>query len=103
MESVLKPGPQHFLAHLASPLNLGRLAEMMIVTLKTYPAPNAGSPSAEEPRPLTAEEVRELDGYGYLSGRLPIPHRAWELWSRETRWGAEGKEYPDPVADVRIP
>lgn len=75
----------------------------MIVTRKTYPAPNAGSPSAEEPRPLTNEEVRELDGYGYLSGRLPIPHRAYELWSREIMWGAEGKEYPDLFAGVRIP
>lgn len=43
--------------------------------------------------PLTDEEVRELDGYGELSGRRLHPARAVELWEREILFG---RVTPDP-------
>lgn len=40
-------------------------------------------------KPLTPEEVAELDTYGELHGSVPAPARAIELWSREIMYGKE--------------
>jgi len=38
-------------------------------------------------QPLTAAEVAELDTYGHIHGRIPLPRRAIELWEREILYG----------------
>lgn len=44
-------------------------------------------------KPLTPEEVDELDTYGELRGNVAAPARAIELWQRELLFG---REHPDP-------
>ncbi len=46
----------------------------------------------EDPSPLTDEEVAELDGYGNITGRTPLPARAIELWKREILYGRVNSE-----------
>lgn len=40
-------------------------------------------------KPLTSEEVTELDSYGILHGSCQHPVRAIELWEREIMYGKE--------------
>lgn len=40
------------------------------------------------PRPLTPDEVHELDSYGRINGRMLLPLRCVQLWERELLWGA---------------
>jgi hypothetical protein len=46
-------------------------------------------------KPLTDEEVAELDGYGPLRMFGPMKTRAAELWEREILYG---RVTPDPLA-----
>jgi hypothetical protein len=42
---------------------------------------------SETPQPLTDAERAELDSYGVITGRMLLPPRAIELWTREMMWG----------------